>query len=87
MSDNIGAEIERLLALPLKDLRGEWHQWHPDRMMPDRLPRDLLVRTIAWKLQENASGGFPKTLERQLASLSAQLARSGSLDIERETAA
>lgn len=80
----VSAEITRLLALPIQHLRAEWHRWHPDIEMPERLSRDLLVRTIAWKLQEQQFGAAPSKLKRQLDQLSKQLSRSGSLDIERE---
>lgn len=86
MSNGITKEIERLQALPLNQLREQWHQWHPDRVLPHRLPRDLLVRTIAWRLQEKEFGPFPAALERRLAALSRQLERSGTLDMEREVA-
>ncbi len=80
----VSAEIARLFALPLPELKAEWHRWHPEIQMPERLPRDLLVRTIAWKLQEQQFGARPAKLIRQLDQLSKQLSRSGSLDIERE---
>lgn len=86
VSKSIANEIERLLVLSLPKLRQQWHEWHPDRVLPDRLPRDLLVRTIAWRMQEKEFGSFPAALERRLAVLSAQLQRSGTLDMEREVA-
>jgi len=82
--DPVEREIERLSALPLPALRVEWHHWHPDRAMPAQLPRDLLVRTIAWKLQEEAYGPFPAALTRKLERLAGQLERTGTLDLERE---
>jgi Protein of unknown function (DUF2924) len=83
-SDPIVSETDRMLVMPLVALRQLWHRWHPDREMPHRLPRDLLVRTIAWQMQEREFGGIPKAVERRLAALSTQLARSGTLDLERE---
>ncbi len=80
----IAAAIARLRVLPLAELRAEWHRWHPQVQMPDRLSRDLLVRTISWKLQEQQYGAFPAALARKLDRFSDQLARSGSLDLERE---
>ena len=78
------SEIDRLTALPLAQLRDEWHRWHPDRLMPERLPRDLLVRMIAWRMQEQASCSEINKLTRTLARMSDQLSRTGSLDLERE---
>jgi len=81
---DVAREIERLAKLPLPQLRSEWHHWHPERPMPARLSRDLLVRTIAWKLQEQVYGRCPSAIVSKLARLAAQLERSGTLDIERE---
>jgi hypothetical protein len=78
------AEIRRLADLPLKQLRSEWHQAHPERWMPDRLPRDLLVRMIAWKLQNEQIGRSSSALSTRLDRLAKQLCGSGSLSIERE---
>jgi len=41
----IETDIARLSALPLGDLRRAWQRHHPRMTLPDRLPRDLLVRT------------------------------------------
>ena len=84
MSTSTDIEIRRLTDLPLEQLRAEWHRWHPDRCFPDRLPRDLLVRTIAWQLQEKQFGRASPALATRLDRLSAQLSGSGILDLERE---
>ena len=82
--EGVTREVARLSELPLPELRSEWHRWHPERQIPARLSRDLLVRTIAWKLQEQVYGRCPPMLTRKLERLAAQLERSGNLDIERE---
>ena len=84
-ADSVAVEIDRLSRLPLSSLRGEWHSAFPDRQMPVRLSRDLLVRTIASKLQEEVFGRVPPALTRELERLSRQLWKSGSLDLERAT--
>jgi hypothetical protein len=76
--------IEYWLAAPLPELRAEWHRWHPDLAMPKGLPRDLLVRSIAWQMQAKEHGGMPRETLRQLEKLAAQLATSGDLELERE---
>ena len=59
----IAAEIERLSGLPLKDLRAAWAAEF-QRDPPKNFWRDLLLRTLAWQLQEKAFGGYNKaTLE------------------------
>lgn len=82
--EEVAREVARLVGLPLPELRAEWHRWHPERQMPTRLSRDLMVRTIAWKLQEQAHGALSPVIYRKLERLAAQLERSGTLDIERE---
>jgi hypothetical protein len=55
----IAAEIERLSDLSLKDLRAAWAaEFH--REPPKGLWRDLLLRSLAWRLQERAFGGHDK---------------------------
>ena len=56
MDCNIEIEIGRLSTLPLGELRRAWQRHHPRTALPDRLPRDLLVRTIAWQLQVKDQG-------------------------------
>lgn len=80
----IAETVAALAASPLPALREEWHRHHPSTPLPAGLPRDLLVRTIAWKLQQREEGTMPGALRRRLDKLAAQLEQSGSLDIERE---
>lgn len=78
------ATLHHLMQAPLPDLRVEWQRWHPGLQLPSGLPRDLLVRSIAWQMQAKDHGGLPREVERQLERLAAQLAKSGDLEIERE---
>ena len=56
---DIAAEIERLSGSSLSDLRAAWAaEFHRDP--PKGLWRDLLLRTMAWRLQEKAFGGYDK---------------------------
>ena len=62
---DIAAEIIRLESLPLDRLREEWlrlSQTPP----PKRLSRDILLRGITYKMQENAFGGLSKAVLRKL---------------------
>lgn len=64
---DIASEIAGLESLTKDDLRAEWRrliQTPP----PKRLSRDILLRGITYKLQENAFGGFPKSILRKLQS-------------------
>ncbi len=62
---DIGAEIVRLELLTLENLREEWRRMH-QIPPPRRLSRDMLLRGITYKLQENAFGGLSKSIRRRL---------------------
>ena len=68
---NIAAELARLGNLTIFELRREWRRLH--RMPPPmRLSRELLIRAIAYKLQERALGALSKSILRKLGSLDAE---------------
>jgi hypothetical protein len=48
-------DIAGLADLTSEQLREEWRRLH--RSQPPRLSRDLLIRTIAYRMQELAYGG------------------------------
>jgi Protein of unknown function (DUF2924) len=61
-------EIGRLDGLPVFELRTLWRRlWK--QPPPMRLSRDMLIRGLAWKLQEVAIGGIGKADLRKLAAL------------------
>jgi hypothetical protein len=71
---------ERLLALStlsLGDLRLEWRRLY--RADAPRLSRDIMVRAIAYRLQEVAQGGLSKATLRRLATLAAEFESSGTI--------
>jgi hypothetical protein len=55
-SEAITEEISRLSRLPLRELRAAW-QTEFRRAPPKSLWRDLLLRTLAWRIQEKTFGG------------------------------
>jgi len=66
----IAAELARLEALTLFELKGEWRRLH--RMSPPkRMSRDLLLRGITYKIQERRLGGLSASILRKLAPVSA----------------
>ena len=70
---------ERLAALGglgLDQLRAEWRRLHR-AAPPVRLSRDLLLRSIAHRLQEDALGGLRPAAQRRLASLARGVAAEG----------
>jgi hypothetical protein len=59
--------LEALRDLSLDELRKEWRRLY--RSQPPRLSRDLLVRAIAYRIQEHRYGGLSKATSRKLAAL------------------
>ena len=68
--------IALLNELTAQQLRDEWRRLH--RGQPPRLSRDLLIRTIAYRMQELAYGGL-STTQRKLAVLSKELKLKGAV--------
>ena len=71
MSD-IKQEITALSGLSRAELIIRWRQCYKGAV-PDRLSHDLLVRGIAFKLQEQALGGLSQSTRRKLQGLARQL--------------
>ena len=59
--------LEALPALSPAELRSEWRRLY--RSQPPRLSRDLLIRAIAYRIQEIRYGGLSKATRRKLAAL------------------
>ena len=72
--------LEALPALSPDELRKEWRRLY--RSQPPRLSRDLLVRAIAYRIQELRYGGLSKATSRKLAAL-VQVRRSDGGDSPR----
>lgn len=64
---DIEGEIERIQTLGLDDVRRLWQQTFK-KSSPKALSRDLLVRMLAWHIQEQAFGGHDRTTLKILAS-------------------
>ena len=62
---DIAAEIIQLESLALDRLREEWRRLH-QTPPPKRLSREILLRGITYKMQENAFGGLSKAVFRKL---------------------
>jgi hypothetical protein len=63
----VGRLLQTLPALSPDELRKEWRRLY--RSQPPRLSRDLLVRAIAYRIQELRYGGLSKATSRKLAGL------------------
>lgn len=66
-----------LAGLSLADLRLEWRRLY--RAEPPRLSRDLMMRAVAYRLQEIAHGGLSKATQRRLATLVAEFEAGGRI--------
>ena len=64
---DIASELARLEGLAILEVRQEWRRLH-QTPPPMRLSRDILLRGIAYKLQERALGGLSKSTLRKLQS-------------------
>jgi hypothetical protein len=79
-NDNeIDRGIAALHSLTAQELRDEWRRLY--RGQPPRFSRDLLIRSLAYRLQELAHGGLSKATQRQLAALAKEVAQTGSVTI------
>ncbi len=70
-STALEAKLAAVEKQNLNDLRAEWRRLFR-KAPPHRLSRDLMIRGIAYKLQEVAYGGLSKATLRRLKILSDQ---------------
>jgi hypothetical protein len=70
-------EIAHLRDLDLRGLRARWHSVFR-RKAPDHLPRHLLYRMIAYRLQAERLGDLDRDTQRFLDRVAAGTAMTGS---------
>ena len=75
---SVEAEIAGLLDRSTQELRLAWRQQHRTGP-PVGLSRDLLIRALAYDLQERAHGGASAALRRRLQSLT-EASEKGAVD-------
>ena len=73
----LSQRIAALNGLTAQQLRDEWRRLY--RGQPPRLSRDLLIRTIAYRMQELVYGGLSKAAQRKLDALTKDLKVKGSI--------
>jgi hypothetical protein len=78
----VSRSIAALADLSAQQLRDEWRRLYRDK--PPRTSRDLLVRAIAYRMQELAYGGISKATDRMLMALTKELAGTGSIVCDRD---
>src|SRR6516162_9684289 len=68
--------LSRLPQLDLGELRALWRRLYKTETAP-RLSRELLVRAVAYRMQEVASDGPRLELQRQLRQIALELQQTG----------
>jgi hypothetical protein len=76
-SSDLADRLARLKTLDLSAMRQEWRRLY--RAEPARLSRDLMMRALAYRIQEIAFGGLSKAMLRRLASLAAEFESDGQI--------
>jgi hypothetical protein len=69
--------LSRLPQLNLGDLRQEWRALYKAEASP-HLSRELLVRAVAYRMQEVALGGLGRGRQRQLRQIAQQFKETGA---------
>jgi hypothetical protein len=77
----IDDHLAGLAGMSPAQLRAEWRRLHRGQPLTDGLTPSQLVRSIAWRLQEKASGGLPSARVRELNRLAAQLTADGAINV------
>jgi hypothetical protein len=78
---NVENELATLVAMPRDQLSIEWRRLYR-RPPPNGLSRDLLIRAIAYKVQERAFGGLPQATKQKLRTLIRRLETEGSAAVK-----
>jgi hypothetical protein len=76
---DIEAQILALETLTTRELQAEWSKVYRTQP-PIRLSRDLLLRGVAYRVQEHAYGGLSLRIKRRLRTLSEGLDRREGAD-------
>ncbi|HXP76625.1 MAG TPA: DUF2924 domain-containing protein [Stellaceae bacterium] len=76
--DQLATEIEELPALDTATLRERWRALFGLEPAP-RISRDLLIRGVAYRLQEEADHGLSNRVLRRLARVAKELRETGSM--------
>ncbi len=80
----IETRMTEIQEMDLPALRDAWRR-HYRVPPPRRLSRDLLMRAVAYKLQEQLHGGLSKAARRRLRALAQAFAETGRVAPENGT--
>ena len=73
----LDSELAALPRMSADQLRVKWHDLHCGEPMA-KASRDLLIREIAYKLQERTHGGLAPVIKRRLRALAAEFEANGA---------
>ena len=71
----VEAELDRLPSMPIVELRARWRALFKSKP-PKAFGPDLLRRSIAYRIQEDAYGGLDRATARLLQQLKAQVRKT-----------
>lgn len=71
-TNDIDRQIAELDNLPLLELRKRWTRMF-NASVPKGLSQDMLIRGIAYKIQEKAYGGLSQSMKRKLNTIAKQI--------------
>src|SRR5438046_9846324 len=74
--DVSGEALSRLPKLDIRELREEWGRLYKADASP-HLSRELLIRAVAYRMQEIALGGLRPEPQRQLRQIAMELKQTG----------
>ena len=74
--------LSRLPTLEIGELRQQWRGLYKTQP-PANLSRELLLRAVAYRIQEVALGGLRQARQRQLRQMAQQFKRSGAANTPR----
>ncbi len=69
--------LARLPKLDIHELREEWHRLYKVNASP-HLSRELLIRAVAYRMQEVALGGLRQEPQHQLRQIAQELKQTGA---------
>ncbi len=78
VGNNTSDDITELNALSRTELRERFKELF-GRPAPKRMSQPLLLRVVAYRIQEDAAGGPNRTLKRRLVKLSKELDANGTV--------
>ncbi len=82
-SSELGSARPRPLSdlpqMSLTELRAEWRRLF--RASPPTISRDLMIRGLAYRLQEQSLGGLTKAMQRKLRVLQQEFATQGEISV------